>query len=175
MRYSDAIVLRYFHDVFYNGNLQSKVESWSSLILPFFMIIFSVMILDFYVESICTTKLEAPRCARCGSMFLFLCGLLLANFWTHPLTDQLRVISKTVQQSSTEHVLSGGVLVSACFFIMGRLKTRSFFFCSNTKECCCRVKLKNGFLVTDAWSRLRNTMLQRYICHLFNILQPTVQ
>lgn len=97
------------------------MESWSGLILPFAMIIFSVMILDFYVESICTAKLETSRCARYGSIFLFLSGLLLANFWTHPLTDQLRVISKPGQQSSTEHVLSGGVLVSACFFIMGKL------------------------------------------------------
>uniref|UniRef100_A0A4W5NXF7 Zinc transporter n=1 Tax=Hucho hucho TaxID=62062 RepID=A0A4W5NXF7_9TELE len=99
---------------------KSKVESWSALILPFGMIIFSVMILEFYVESICITKMEAPRCARYGSIFLFLSGLLLANFWTHPLTEQLRTMSKTPQQESTEteHVLSGGVLVSAVFFIM---------------------------------------------------------
>uniref|UniRef100_A0A8C7MH08 Zinc transporter n=1 Tax=Oncorhynchus kisutch TaxID=8019 RepID=A0A8C7MH08_ONCKI len=99
---------------------KSKVESWSALILPFGMIIFSVMILEFYVESICITKMEAPRCARYGSVFLFLSGLLLANFWTHPLTEQLRTMSKTPQQESTEteHVLSGGVLVSAVFFIM---------------------------------------------------------
>uniref|UniRef100_A0A8C7V6N6 Zinc transporter n=1 Tax=Oncorhynchus mykiss TaxID=8022 RepID=A0A8C7V6N6_ONCMY len=98
----------------------SKVESWSALILPFGMIIFSVMILEFYVESICIAKMEAPRCARYGSIFLFLSGLLLANFWTHPLTEQLRTMSKTPQQESTEteHVLSGGVLVSAIFFIM---------------------------------------------------------
>uniref|UniRef100_A0A3P8Y6D0 Zinc transporter n=1 Tax=Esox lucius TaxID=8010 RepID=A0A3P8Y6D0_ESOLU len=99
---------------------KSKVESWSALILPFGMIIFSVMILEFYVESICLTKMEAPRCARYSSIFLFLSGLLLANFWTHPLTDQLRTMSKPHLQDSTEteHVLSGGVLVSAVFFIM---------------------------------------------------------
>lgn len=85
------------------------------------MIVFSVMILDFYVESICMTKLEAPRCARYSSYFLFFSGLFLANFWTHPLTDQLRPIRTGGQQSSTEHVLSGGVLVSACFFIMCKL------------------------------------------------------
>uniref|UniRef100_A0A673NGE1 Zinc transporter n=1 Tax=Sinocyclocheilus rhinocerous TaxID=307959 RepID=A0A673NGE1_9TELE len=104
-----------------SATTESKVESWSGLILPFAMIIFSVMILDFYVESICTAKLETSRCARYGSIFLFLSGLLLANFWTHPLTDQLRAISKPDQQNSTEHVLSGGVLVSACFFIMGNI------------------------------------------------------
>uniref|UniRef100_A0A7N9AK36 Zinc transporter n=1 Tax=Mastacembelus armatus TaxID=205130 RepID=A0A7N9AK36_9TELE len=97
---------------------KSKVESWSSLILPFGMIIFSVMILEFYVEAICSAKMEMPRCARYGTIALFLSALLLANFWTHPLTDQLRSMSKPPQQVSTEHVLSGGVLVSSIFFIM---------------------------------------------------------
>uniref|UniRef100_A0A673APN8 Zinc transporter n=1 Tax=Sphaeramia orbicularis TaxID=375764 RepID=A0A673APN8_9TELE len=97
---------------------KSKVESWSSLILPFGMIIFSVMILEFYVEAVCSAKMETPRCARYGAIALFLSALMLANFWTHPLTDQLRSMSKPPQQVSTEHVLSGGVLVSATFFIM---------------------------------------------------------
>uniref|UniRef100_A0A7N6AL93 Zinc transporter n=1 Tax=Anabas testudineus TaxID=64144 RepID=A0A7N6AL93_ANATE len=101
-----------------SATTESKVESWSSLILPFGMIIFSVMILEFYVEAICNTKMEAPRCARHGTIALFLSALLMANFWTHPLTDQLRSIGKPPQQFSTEHVLSGGVLVSAIFFIM---------------------------------------------------------
>ncbi|KAG7499501.1 zinc transporter 5 [Solea senegalensis] len=96
----------------------SKVESWSSLVLPFGMIIFSVMILEFYVEAVCNAKMETPRCARYGAAALFLSALLLANFWTHPLTDQLRSIGKPPQQVSTEHVLSGGVIVSAIFFIM---------------------------------------------------------
>ncbi|XP_029301226.1 proton-coupled zinc antiporter SLC30A5 isoform X2 [Cottoperca gobio] len=101
-----------------SATTDSKVESWSSLILPFGMIIFSVMILEFYVDAICNTKMEMPRCARYGAIALFLSALLLANFWTHPLTDQLRSMSKPPQQVSTEHVLSGGVLVSAVFFIM---------------------------------------------------------
>ncbi|KAJ4926153.1 hypothetical protein JOQ06_008336 [Pogonophryne albipinna] len=101
-----------------SATTESKVESWSSLILPFGMIILSVMILEFYVEAICNTKMEAPRCARYGAIALFLSALLLANFWTHPLTDQLRSMSKPPQQVSTEHVLSGGVIVSAIFFIM---------------------------------------------------------
>ncbi|KAF3848794.1 hypothetical protein F7725_015291, partial [Dissostichus mawsoni] len=91
-----------------SATTESKVESWSSLILPFGMIILSVMILEFYVEAICNTKMETPRCARYGAIALFLSALLLANFWTHPLTDQLRSMSKPPQQVSTEHVLSGG-------------------------------------------------------------------
>lgn len=82
------------------------------------MIIFCVMILEFYVEAICSAKMEAPRCARYSALALFLSALFLANFWTHPLTDQLRSMSKPPQQFGTEHVLSGGVLVSAVFFII---------------------------------------------------------
>uniref|UniRef100_A0A671XK69 Zinc transporter n=1 Tax=Sparus aurata TaxID=8175 RepID=A0A671XK69_SPAAU len=101
-----------------SATTESKVESWSSLVLPFGMIVFSVMILEFYVDAICSAKMETPRCARYGAIALFLSALLLANFWTHPLTDQLRSMSKPPQQVSTEHVLSGGVIVSAVFFIM---------------------------------------------------------
>uniref|UniRef100_A0A1A8BW69 Zinc transporter n=1 Tax=Nothobranchius kadleci TaxID=1051664 RepID=A0A1A8BW69_NOTKA len=101
-----------------SATTESKVESWSSLIPPLGMIIFSVMILEFYVEAVCSAKMEAPRCARYGTAALFLSALLLANFWTHPITDQLRSMSKPPQQVSTEHVLSGGVIVSAVFFIM---------------------------------------------------------
>uniref|UniRef100_H3DMT6 Zinc transporter n=1 Tax=Tetraodon nigroviridis TaxID=99883 RepID=H3DMT6_TETNG len=113
---SSAVLLPWV--VVLSATTESKVESWSSLILPFGMIIFSVLILDFYVEAICSAKMETPRCARYGTVALFCSALLLANFWTHPLTDQLRSMSKPPQQVSTEHVLSGGVLVSAIFFIM---------------------------------------------------------
>ncbi|KAI1905302.1 hypothetical protein AGOR_G00014700 [Albula goreensis] len=101
-----------------SATTESKVESWSSMVMPFAMIVFSVMILDFYVESACVAKMEAPRTARYGSLFLFLSGLLLANFWTHPLTGQLRAVSAPAQHQGTEHVLSGGVVVSAIFFIL---------------------------------------------------------
>ncbi|KAI4816410.1 hypothetical protein KUCAC02_008737 [Chaenocephalus aceratus] len=90
---------------------ESKVESWSSLILPFGMIILSVMILEFYVEAICNTKMEAPRCARYGAIALFLSALLLANFWTHPLTDQLRSMSKP-PSSAIFFIMSSSILSS---------------------------------------------------------------
>ncbi|XP_043562404.1 zinc transporter 5 isoform X1 [Chiloscyllium plagiosum] len=104
--------------VILTATTESKIESWSSLIMPFGTIIFCVLILDFYVESICSAKLEAPKCAQYGSVLVFFGALLLANFWTHPITDQLRVINKQTLQHSTEHVLSGGVVVSAIFFIL---------------------------------------------------------
>lgn len=100
-----------------SATTESKVESWSSLLLPFVMIIFCVLILEFYVEAVCSAKMEAPRVAGYGSGALFLSALVLANFWTHPLTDQLRPGGNPTTQS-TEHVLSGGVIVSATFFIL---------------------------------------------------------
>ncbi|XP_075595378.1 proton-coupled zinc antiporter SLC30A5 isoform X2 [Balearica regulorum gibbericeps] len=97
---------------------ESKVESWSSLIMPFITVIFFVVILDFYVESICSVKMEASTCARYGSFLIFISALLFGNFWTHPITDQLRAMNKPPHHESTEHVLSGGVVVSSVFFIL---------------------------------------------------------
>ncbi|XP_018424818.1 PREDICTED: zinc transporter 5 [Nanorana parkeri] len=97
---------------------ESKVESWSSLIMPFITVIFSVVILDFYVESICLVKMEVSKCARYGYFLIVISALLLGNFWTHPITDQLRAMNKPAHQPSTEHVLSGGVVVSSIFFLL---------------------------------------------------------
>uniref|UniRef100_A0A8C0J9C5 Zinc transporter n=1 Tax=Chelonoidis abingdonii TaxID=106734 RepID=A0A8C0J9C5_CHEAB len=97
---------------------ESKVESWSSLIMPFITVIFFVVILDFYVESICSVKIEASKCARYGSLLILISALLFGSFWTHPITDQLRAMNKPAHHEITEHVLSGGVVVSAIFFIL---------------------------------------------------------
>ncbi|XP_061475666.1 proton-coupled zinc antiporter SLC30A5 isoform X2 [Rhineura floridana] len=97
---------------------ESKVESWSSLIMPFTTVIFFVVVLDFYVESVCSVKIEVSKCARYGSFLIFISVLLFGNFWTHPITDQLRTISRPAHQETTEHVISGGVVVSAIFFIL---------------------------------------------------------
>ncbi|XP_029431676.1 zinc transporter 5-like isoform X2 [Rhinatrema bivittatum] len=97
---------------------ESKVESWSALIVPFTTVIFSVMILDFYVESVCSIKMDVSTVARYTSLLVPVSALLLGHFWTHPITEQLRSMSKPAPQERTEHVLSGGVVVSALFFIM---------------------------------------------------------
>lgn len=112
---SSAVLLPWV--IVLSATTENKVESWPSLVLPFGMIVFCVMILEFYVEAVCSAKMEAPRVAHYGAGALVLSALTLANFWTHPLTDQLRSISKPLSQS-TEHVLSGGVIVSATFFIL---------------------------------------------------------
>ncbi|XP_074851581.1 proton-coupled zinc antiporter SLC30A5 isoform X2 [Carettochelys insculpta] len=98
--------------------IESKVESWSSLIMPFVTVIFFVVILDFYVDSICSVKMEASKCARYGSLFILISALLFGSFWTHPITDHLRTVNKPAHHEITEHVLSGGVVVSAIFFIL---------------------------------------------------------
>ncbi|XP_048224179.1 zinc transporter 5 [Perognathus longimembris pacificus] len=97
---------------------ESKVESWFSLIMPFTMVIFFVMMLDIYVDSICLVKIEAPKYACYSSLPIIISALLLGNFWTHPITDPLGAVSRAAGEASTEHVLSGGVVVSAVFFIL---------------------------------------------------------
>ncbi|KAG5199096.1 hypothetical protein JEQ12_006796 [Ovis aries] len=97
---------------------ESKVDSWFSLIMPFSTVIFFVMILDFYVESICSVKMEVSKCARYGSFPIFISALLFGKFWTHPIAGQLRAVDRAARQEGTEHVLSGGVVVSAVFFTL---------------------------------------------------------
>lgn len=103
---------------FFFFNFQSKVDSWFSLIMPFSTVIFFVMILDFYVESICSVKMEVSKCARYGSFPIFISALLFGKFWTHPIAGQLRAVDRAALQEGTEHVLSGGVVVSAVFFTL---------------------------------------------------------
>ncbi|XP_029798240.1 zinc transporter 5 isoform X3 [Suricata suricatta] len=119
--HSDIVVISLLSVLFTSsggGPAKSKVESWFSLIMPFTTVIFFVMILDFYVDSVCSVKMEVSKCARYGSFPIFISALLFGNFWTHPITDQLRAMNKAAHQESTEHVLSGGVVVSAVFFIL---------------------------------------------------------
>uniref|UniRef100_A0A7N9D7C7 Zinc transporter n=1 Tax=Macaca fascicularis TaxID=9541 RepID=A0A7N9D7C7_MACFA len=119
--HSDIVVISLLSVLFTSsggGPAKSKVESWFSLIMPFATVIFFVMILDFYVDSICSVKMDVSKCARYGSFPIFISALLFGNFWTHPITDQLRAMNKAAHQESTEHVLSGGVVVSAIFFIL---------------------------------------------------------
>uniref|UniRef100_A0A8D1V194 Zinc transporter n=1 Tax=Sus scrofa TaxID=9823 RepID=A0A8D1V194_PIG len=119
--HSDIVVISLLSVLFTSsggGPAKSKVESWFSLIMPFTTVIFFVMILDFYVDSICSVKMDVSKCARYGSVPIFISALLFGNFWTHPITDQLRAMNKAAHQESTEHVLSGGVVVSAIFFIL---------------------------------------------------------
>ncbi|XP_038621721.1 zinc transporter 5 [Tachyglossus aculeatus] len=101
-----------------SATTESKVEWWPSLAMPFATAIFSVVILDFYVDSLCSVKMEASRCARYGAFLVVLSALLFGNFWTHPITDRLRAMNKPAHRASTEHVLSGGVVVSAVFFML---------------------------------------------------------
>uniref|UniRef100_A0A8D2A4D1 Zinc transporter n=1 Tax=Sus scrofa TaxID=9823 RepID=A0A8D2A4D1_PIG len=119
--HSDIVVISLLSVLFTSsggGPAKSKVESWFSLVMPFTTVIFFVMILDFYVDSICSVKMDVSKCARYGSVPIFISALLFGNFWTHPITDQLRAMNKAARQESTEHVLSGGVVVSAIFFIL---------------------------------------------------------
>uniref|UniRef100_A0A8C5C2N2 Zinc transporter n=1 Tax=Gadus morhua TaxID=8049 RepID=A0A8C5C2N2_GADMO len=114
---SSAVLLPWV--IVLSATTESKVESWSGLILPLALIVFSVMILEFYVEAVCAAKMEAPRCARYSTAALFLSALLLAHFWSHPFTDRLLSVRTPLHgHGGTEHVLSGGVVVSAVIFVL---------------------------------------------------------
>ncbi|CAO2612360.1 Zinc transporter 5 [Lemmus lemmus] len=78
--------------------------------MPFTTVIFFVMILDFYMDSICSVKMEVSNCACYGSLPVFISALLVGNFWTPPITDQLQAVNRAAHEEGTEHVLSGAVV-----------------------------------------------------------------
>uniref|UniRef100_UPI00358F11CA proton-coupled zinc antiporter SLC30A5 isoform X3 n=1 Tax=Myxine glutinosa TaxID=7769 RepID=UPI00358F11CA len=85
-------------------------------------VIFTVGVLEFYAEALCVAKLEGPPSACLGSVWLISGGLLFAWIWGEPYSHWLSIPMAGGHPSTTEHVLSGGVFVSAaCFLIATKL------------------------------------------------------
>uniref|UniRef100_A0A8C4WXL0 Zinc transporter n=1 Tax=Eptatretus burgeri TaxID=7764 RepID=A0A8C4WXL0_EPTBU len=80
-------------------------------------VIFTVGVLEFYTEALCVAKLEGPPSACLGSVWLINGGLLFAWIWGEPYSHWLSFSLAHGRSSTTEHVLSGGVLVSAACFL----------------------------------------------------------
>ncbi|XP_035667204.1 zinc transporter 5-like isoform X1 [Branchiostoma floridae] len=103
---------------FFLSFYQTVDHTWLSLVLPFLVVVLFVFVLDYYVESICTNKLEAPRVAWVGSVSVFLAALLLSTVWAHPYRKKLATMNKDVELLGYEHAMSGGVVLSAIIFMI---------------------------------------------------------
>lgn len=85
-------------------------SSWWPLILPLGSIVLTVFIFDFYVESVCLSRLESSRTARYSTYALLLSAVAFSIFWG---STQVSEIPQT-----TEHVLTGGVIFATILFIL---------------------------------------------------------
>ncbi|XP_070543256.1 proton-coupled zinc antiporter SLC30A5-like [Ptychodera flava] len=98
----------------------TKVESWWSMCIPFFTITVCVFIFDYYIESVCTSRLDSSKTTRFGSLSVLFFALLLSVFWSHPMTTKITQLSKDQEEHliSHEHMLTGGLICSTILFMI---------------------------------------------------------
>jgi len=84
------------------------------------LVIFFVFILDFYVESFCLSKLDSAMTAKIGSISSFIGGLFFALLWDQPWAWTVHEWHHG-NAGAEKHLLSGGTIFSALFFILGEL------------------------------------------------------
>jgi len=102
-------------------NVESLVESWSSLILPVAIVSVLVLIYDYYIDAACTAHLDATRTGQVGTIFVLASALLLSAVWNHPFVERMASMLDVSQLTSSEHQVSMGVVASAVMFAVGKL------------------------------------------------------
>ncbi|XP_022104644.1 zinc transporter 5-like [Acanthaster planci] len=95
----------------------SQVLSWWSLLAPLAVIVLVVFIVDYYVESVCTNRLDIFKTSRLGAYALFTSALLLAYLWSGEGAASA-VLGQMGQGEAVEHGLSGGVVFSTLLFML---------------------------------------------------------
>ncbi|XP_065836732.1 proton-coupled zinc antiporter SLC30A5-like [Oscarella lobularis] len=95
--------------------------SWTDVALPLLAVIIFTFILDFYVESVCSAKLESAHLHKLGTIASFTSALVLSFIWNHPDFP-----SKSMSSVTMHHALSPGVIVAYILFVLAtRLLTRA--------------------------------------------------
>eukprot|EP00118_Oscarella_pearsei_P019473 m.207153 g.207153 ORF g.207153 m.207153 type:complete len:328 (+) comp39692_c0_seq11:151-1134(+) len=86
---------------------------WYDIAVPLLAVIILTFILDFYVESLCSTKLDSAHLHKLGSISSFTAALILSFIWNHPDFP-----SKSMSSVTTHHALSPGVIVVYILFVL---------------------------------------------------------
>jgi len=95
------------------------VESWSSLILPIALVSILVLVYDYYIDAACTAHLDGTRTGQLGTIFIHASALVLSAVWNHPFVERMTSMLELTQLPSSEHQISGGVVVGAVMFAIG--------------------------------------------------------
>jgi zinc transporter 5/7 len=147
---------------------EDVIVSWVDLLFPLLAIILFTFILDFYMESICGSRLDASSLSRITSISSFTAALGLSLLWNHP-----RFPVGAVVTSDVDHALSPGVIVAYILFVLAtRLLTRSSIRSDASKA--------NLIGYTPSGLPLYNfhaagTMLQRHSQSLLTILKSNLR
>lgn len=86
-------------------------------LLSFLLISFSIAF-DFYVEAICTAKLDSHKTSKWGSTVSFLAAFSLGLLWNdHHIGAFIFPFSK---EAFDEHGMSGSVVLAVLFLSIGK-------------------------------------------------------
>ncbi|XP_038077862.1 zinc transporter 5-like [Patiria miniata] len=96
----------------------SLVLSWWTLLFPLAAIVLIVFILDYYVDSVSTNRLDVFKTSRYGAYAIFTSALLLAYYWSSEGPGADGILGKMGKGGLMEHGLSGGVVFSGLLFIL---------------------------------------------------------
>ncbi|EDO34617.1 predicted protein, partial [Nematostella vectensis] len=103
---------------------QESTIDWFSSLIPLFLVIFFVFILDFYIQSFCLAKLEGPLTGKVSSMASFFSAVVIALLWDQPWAFSMHEWHHG-EKSGDKHLVSGGTAFAALFFILAtRLLSR---------------------------------------------------
>lgn len=89
------------------------------MIFPVSLVVFSLLVVDFYVEAVASNHLQPQKTAKYGAYAIVTSALFLGLSWNHPLMTQITTMNKLQEIITEDHVLSGGVIFSVGAFMLG--------------------------------------------------------
>jgi zinc transporter 5/7 len=100
--------------------LQMEVLSWLNVIIPLAIVILSVYVIDYYIESVAANHMHPSRLALYSAASMFGAALLLSYVWNHPYMARTSTLHKLKDIITEDHALSGGVIFSVLIFVLGK-------------------------------------------------------
>eukprot|EP00112_Aurelia_sp_Birch-Aquarium-sp1_P010818 Seg2298.6 transcript_id=Seg2298.6/GoldUCD/mRNA.D3Y31 product="Zinc transporter 5" protein_id=Seg2298.6/GoldUCD/D3Y31 len=88
-------------------------------IIPIATVAFIVFVLDFYIESISSARLDSHISSRIGSIASFIAALVIAFFWEH-----VPYVTLMPYEIRKHGLAAGAVFATICFIVATRILTR---------------------------------------------------
>ncbi|XP_064474768.1 proton-coupled zinc antiporter SLC30A5-like [Ornithodoros turicata] len=92
-----------------------EAPSWWNFLTPLLFSSTIFFVLDYYVESVCATKLDVPHSARLGTLTVFSASLIFGCIWGAKISG---FNSQWSDGASPPHSLSGGLIFAWVMFVL---------------------------------------------------------
>lgn len=96
---------------------KSNLNIFSNL-LPLLLIALFVFVIHHYGQTVAASKMDPIKAAKIGYITIALFGLFLGFHWTHPAAVAISNMHGRPREQTSDHMISGGVIVSTIFFIL---------------------------------------------------------